>query len=70
MTGAVSLVAECGTNILFKNTENHFKKNLFGALPKISDWIRKYVQIHHGFPFLKWCEALDKWFSGLDARAL
>ena len=21
------------------------KKNLFGALPKISDWIQKYVQI-------------------------
>ena len=33
-----------------------FLKPLFGALPKIGDWIQKYVQIRHGFPFLKWCE--------------
>ena len=50
VTGAASLVAECGTNILFKkNTENHFFLNPFGALPKISDWIRNYVQIRHDF---------------------
>ena len=45
VTGAASLVAECGTNILFKKHQ----KSLFGTLPKISDWIRKYVQICHGF---------------------
>ena len=26
-----------------------FLKPLFGALPRIDDWIQKYVQIHHGF---------------------
>ena len=40
VTGAASLVAECGTKITFL-------KPLYGALPKISDWIRKYVQIRH-----------------------
>ena len=58
---AASLVAECGTNILFKKLQKSlFKKTLFGALPKISDWIWKYVQICHGFPFIKWC---DTWQS-------
>ena len=57
VTGAASLVAECGTNILFQKTQKiTFLKHLFGALPKIGDWIQKYVQICHGFPFLKWCE--------------
>ena len=48
VTGAASLVAECGTNILFKKFPKKIKP-LFGALPKISDWIQKYVQICHGF---------------------
>ena len=39
-----------------KNATNYFFKPLFGALPKIGDWIQKYVQIHQGFPFLKWCD--------------
>ena len=57
VTGAASLVAECGTNILFpKMLKITFLNPLFGALPKIGYWIRKYVQIRHGFPFLKWCE--------------
>ena len=30
-----------------------FFKNLFGALPKIGDWIQKYVHIWHGFKFSK-----------------
>ena len=48
VTGAASLVAEYGTNILFKKTQKiTFFKPPFGALPKISDWIRKYVQIRH-----------------------
>ena len=28
-----------------KNAKNHLFKPLFGALPKISNWIQKYVQI-------------------------
>ena len=32
-----------------KNAKKNNKKNLFGALPKIIDWIRKYVQIRDGF---------------------
>ena len=38
---------------LKKNAQKYFFKPLFGALPKIFDWIRKYVQIHHGFYFSK-----------------
>ena len=50
VTGAASLVAECVTNILFKKMPKiTFFKPLFRALPKISDWIRKYVQICHDF---------------------
>ena len=57
VTGDASLVAECGTNIWFQKTLNiTFLKTLFGALPKIRDWIQKYEQIHHDFPFLKWCD--------------
>ena len=38
VTGAASLVAECGTNIFVpKNAENHFFKPLFGALPKMGE---------------------------------
>ena len=44
-----SLVAKFGTNILFQKTpEITLKKKHF--------WIQKYVQICHGFPFLKWCD--------------
>ena len=40
MTGAASLVAECGTNILFqKMLKITFFKHLLGALTKIRDWI-------------------------------
>ena len=28
---------------------SHIFKPLLGAFPKIGDWIRKYVQIQHGF---------------------
>ena len=51
----------------FKMLKITFFKTLFGALPKISDWIRKYVQIRHGFPFLKWCDTWQsvQWFEYL-----
>ena len=50
VTGAASLVAECGTNILFKKRQKvTLKKNFLGHFPKNSDWIQKYVQIRHGF---------------------
>ena len=49
VTGADSLVAEYGINILFKKCQKSLFNPLFGALKKISDWIQKYVQIHHGF---------------------
>ena len=43
--------------VWWQNVELTFcSKKHFGALPKISDWIWKYVQIRHGFPFLKWCD--------------
>ena len=38
-------VKKCGK----KMQKNNFFKPLFGALPKIGDWILKYVQIRHGF---------------------
>ena len=34
---------------LIKMAINIFVKPLFGALPKLDDLIRKYVQICHGF---------------------
>ena len=37
----------CGSDKKCQNKS--FKKPLFGALPKIVDWIRKYVQICDGF---------------------
>ena len=42
-----------------------FLNPLFGALPKIRDWIQKYVQIHNGLLFLKWCETSQsvQWFG-------
>ena len=62
VTGAASLVAECGINILFqKILKITFLKHFFGTLPKI----RKYVQIHHGFPFLKWCET-SQWVQRFE----
>ena len=36
-------------NVVKKCKKNIFFKPLFGTLPKIGDWIRKYVQIRHGF---------------------
>ena len=36
-------------NVVKKCQKKMFFKPLFGALPKIGDWIRKYVQIHYGF---------------------
>ena len=57
VTGAASLVAECGTNILFQKTQKiTFFKPVFRALPKIRDLIRKYMHICHGLSFLKWCD--------------
>ena len=46
VTGAASLVAECWTNLLLKKMPKitFFKTSFWG-----SDWIWKYVQIHHGF---------------------
>ena len=32
-----------------KKCKQIINKKLFGALPKIGDWILKYVQIRHGF---------------------
>ena len=34
---------------LVKIVNNNIINTFFGALPKISGWIWKYVQIHHGF---------------------
>ena len=56
VNGGASLVAKFGTNILFQKHLKLLFKNLFGPLPIIGDWIQKYVQICHGFPFLKWCD--------------
>ena len=38
-------IKKCGK----KMQKNSFFKTHFGALPKIRDWIWKYVQICHGF---------------------
>ena len=38
-------VKKCGS----KMQKNIFFKPIFGALPKIIDWIQKYVQIRHDF---------------------
>ena len=49
-----SLAAQFGINMLFQKSQKLlFLKPLFGALPKIWDWIRKYVVKGHGFPFLQ-----------------
>ena len=49
VTGAASLVAECGTNILFKKTPKiTFLKPLFGHFQK-SVTGSKSMQICHGF---------------------
>ena len=36
-------------NVVKECKNNNFLKPLFGALPKMRDWIQKYVQICHGF---------------------
>ena len=36
-----------------KMPKHNFLNPYFGALPKIRDWIQKYVQIRHGFQFSK-----------------
>ena len=36
-------------NVFKKSQQIFFLKPLFGALPKIGDWIWKYEQIRHGF---------------------
>ena len=46
VTGAASLVAECGTNIFVQKMLNHFKKNFLGHFQKS---VTGSMQIRHGF---------------------
>ena len=68
MTGAASLVAECGTNILFQKCHTHFKKKPFWGTAKNWRLDPKVCADISWLPISKMV-TLDNWFSSLDARA-